>query len=612
MAVGEWSETGRALACPIFERSCQPRYHLPAAVASMVHLWTATVLAAALLLPAVDAQSAGPESGGPLMTDAPGDVAAKLADQAAPAPAGAWDAVDLVSLALTEAPDSFAFDLGVVDLGPDGPRQDWGSFEVDFLFGGTAFQVYLYRSIDNAAFYGRLLVDGHYLHDLPALRDLATGHVGTTLDRRELVASDGRLPGKGDLIEAIHVRSTANIAQTVSASDSPATWVGDVMPDAGLVSWTVLHGGSQGVGARLASTQPFRVSNGEATTYEIPVQATFDGTETARFRLTAEGVPMGWQVQLPGDLVDLPIGRPVSFGVLLTVSFAHIHGSTQAFVLRLAEEGGESWATIELGIHYTTVPQPSGHHPDLWLHSIQWSAAARLVNPAVGSATGELFMNTLEGDAGDYGVPIVGEADIGSDDAVYHWHACLVPSLAIGLDFDLQATGILRLPMQSTRPLAGSVIEGRLLRLGPGAPLHDCFTASYADRPSRVVAKVASGPTDLAPGVASVLEAAITPTPDGDYVPFEDGAAFVLEFMLKAQGPGIGGIAGVSLLPGGTMTLPLDEYHDALAALSYGNATEAPPGFVASSGPAKGSPGLSPGLALGPLALLALALRRRR
>jgi len=572
----------------------------------------AILLAVCLLLPAARAQAAAPSPPATLLTDATGDVSGSAAGQATPAqPAAAWSAVDLVALAVSEDPDAFTFNVTLAGLGGDQPRQDYGAVEVLFSYGGSEFDVHLYRSADNAAYFGSLYDDGHYARSLPAMRDLGASHLATVVDRSDLVAKDGRTPGRGETLDGIHVRSTAAAANTVSTGNDPATWIGDLMPDDGPgPSWTVLYHGHDGKGAALASDHPFRSSNGEATTHQFDVKASAEAA--GRYRLSAEGIPPGWDVRLPGTLVDLPAGQPVAFTVLATVPFAHVHGSTASFTLRLAQEGGDGWATLELGVHYTTVPQPAGHHSDLYLHSIQWSAAAQAVNPPLGGSTGELFMNTLQDDGGDYGVPVEGWASITAGKAAYHWVACLSPALALGLDFDLHATGSVKAPVKTTRPLAGAALEGRLVRLGPGAPMDSCSRGAWGDRKATTVATIASdSPKDLAANGEATLDAVVRPTPAGDYVPYEDGAALVLELNVTADGPGIGGAGGVELQPGTWLNLPLLEYHDAVAVISGGNGTGMAPGFVAEPAPAKKSPGPTPIVAAGALALVALARRRR-
>ncbi|HUR25491.1 MAG TPA: hypothetical protein VM327_05705 [Candidatus Thermoplasmatota archaeon] len=564
-------------------------------------------------IPAVQGQApAAPDA--PLLSDGVGDVTADVNGQKVPVqPADAWSSVDLVSLALSEDPGRFLFDVGLAGLGGDQPRQDYGNVRISFAFGETTFWVNLYRSADNAAYFGNLYVGGHNIRDVPVTRDLAASHLRTTVDRADLVDATGNTPGKGDLLSGIQVTSAANAGYTVSTGNSRATSIGDMMPDDGATaSWTVLYRGRDGMGARLSSPQPFRSSNGDATTYEFEIEAVSEAPESARFGLATEGMPAGWTVQMPGTLVELPGGKPVTFPIHVTVPFAHTHGTAASFTLRLDQEDGDAWASLEVGVHYTAIPQPAGHHPELYLHSIQWAGTASTLNPPLGGSTGELFMNALSEDPADYGVPVEGWASIGSSDAIYHWMACLDPSLGIGLDFDLQDVGVLHAPMKTTRPLADAVLEGRLLLLGPGEPIDNCYTDIVADRDVTVLATLTGTAVDLASGTEALLEGTLTPTAQSDYQPYEQGAALVLQFNLTGSGPGIGGVGGASLLPGGSMRLPLVEYHDVVAVLSGGNGS-APtaPGFVAEPAPPKDSPLAGPGLLVLGLGGLALAFRRR-
>ncbi|MCA1819536.1 MAG: hypothetical protein LC620_05725, partial [Halobacteriales archaeon] len=389
-----------------------------------------------------------------------------------------------------------------------------------------------------------------------------------------------------------------------------AASISDAMPDAGqpVGSWTVLFRGQQGQGASLTTPRPFRSSNGEATTYEYQVTAAQPSEKALRFGLSADGVPAGWNVTLPGTLLELAPGSPVTFPVHVAVPFAHVHGLAKSVTLHLKQAGnGTAWATLELGVHFTTVPQPAGHHPSLFLHSADWSKTAELVNPPLGGSTGVMTMNTLADDLADTGKAVEGYSNFLSTSATWTWDICLSPQLALGIDMDLQATGTFSIPVATTRPLTAATFTGKLIHLGPGdsgGPW--CF--NWGERKQTPLATITGTPQDLASNSPVVLSGTIVADPAGDYVPYADGAQMVLELVLTTNDPAVGGAGGPAIQPGASLTLPIREYHDAAVSAFVDAAPVAAPAFVTSA-PSKASPAAGL-LTIATVALLAFARRR--
>lgn len=577
-----------------------------------------TLLLLALIAPTPGlAQAEGPA---PLLADPAGDVRVLAGDSVVPA--GGMDAIDLVALDLREDPAGFTVDVQVAGLGSDGARADFGSVQVRFDFGGAWFIVNFARSEDNAAYFGNLVrgVDGDWaiVRGLPVERDLSSGHLWTSFDRADVTGADGQQPGRGDQFTDLRVGSAAAVgylaqpANLVGIGPWVPVEVGDDMPDAGAphATYTVRFGGGAGEGATLTVDQAFKSSNGEATTYLYTLTATNGGEATRRFALSLEGLPADWNATLPGKLLELPAGQPVTFPLYVTTTFRHAHGTAATFQVHLHEVDGARWAMAELGIDYLAVPQPAGHHPDLWFHTSYFGNAVGKANEALGGSNGYATMNTLEEDPADTAVPVAGYSGAGGQQATFHWSVCLEPSLLLGLDFDLAGTGSLEVPFSTTRPLPGAVLSGRLLRLGPGEPMASCFPSVYADRDATVLADLAGTPQDIGANGQGTLKATLAPTPESDYIAAEKGAALVLELTLTADTPGIWGSGGALLLPGAHMQLPLNEYHDAVQVV-VPDAAEPAPGFVPEGAAAKDSPGLALPLLAAAVVGLAALLRRR-
>lgn len=573
-----------------------------------------TLLAAALALILL----AVPATSQSLLEDPAGDVAA-IAGGTAPIPqAGTWSAVDVRALDVLEDPVGFRFEALLEDLGEDGARTDYGNVQARFTFGDCTFSLNMYRSQDNAAYFGNLYrfdgQTGAIVRGLRVERDLAEDRIGTTVDRFDLACA-GAIPQRGDVLGGLNVRSYANLP---GALGSGVLWVGDLAPDSGSgPDVPVQFGGVQAHGARLATPAAFRASNGEATTYQYDLTASHDGDTALRFRVFVEGVPTGWNVSLPGEFLELPAGQPVSFPLHVSTVFRHEHGSAETLQVHLHEVDGERWASLEVGVNFLAVPQPSGHHPFVYLHSNDWSGTAGIVNAPLGSTGGYLTMNTLDEDPSDTRKPAIGRSQLfgvnspASTNQVgvsrFFWSACLEPGLSLGLDFDLAGTGTIEVPIHAARPMPAAHLTGRLLHLGPGKSLQYCFPSEYSDRATTVLAELDFASADLDPDGRHTYAATITPSPAADFIVAQDGALMVLELTLETVGMPMGGTAGANLEPGAWMQLPLRDYHDPVGVVMP-TSSVAVAGFVPP--PQEGKDASA--LLAAPLALALAALRRRR
>lgn len=580
----------------------------------------ATLLLALLtLLPAGVAQS---DALAPLAEDPTGDV--RGTPLGGPTqPISGFDDVDLTHLWLVETPTTFDVRLRFAHMdGEAGPDQP--SAYLYFTFDGAQSRIWLGRSTDNEAWFGSWSTRAsdsasfRYVGPLNARFDAAAGEVWTTLDRDLVQGTSGRAPGAGDELTDIHVVSWATLGHSVSVNDPtfPAKGylvdVGDRVPDADGRSLTLQYGGAHATGGlSLHVVEPYRASNGAATTYRYDLEAGNQGDHERTLTLTAFDVPAGWNVSLPGASVNLAAGASVSFSITVATPFRHQHGASESLQLRLADANdAAAWAHAELGVHYLAVAQPSGHHPTLFLHTHPWSETAALVNPPLGGTTGIVTMNTLEEDSEDAGVPIAGYSALGSTREVYGWAACLDPGLAMGLDFDPARQGRIRIPVSSDRPIAGAVLTGRLLHVGPGLDASACYPSSYRDLEVTELALLdASDAAQVGPAGEHTFETTLTAKVDR--VPYVPGASLVLELLVTGEGPGVGGAAGLTLQRGGQVDLPLEEYAD--SAPLFGSTTAVADGVTfrpAVDSEPKDAPGLGLGLLLVLLAAVACASRR--
>lgn len=551
--------------------------------------------------------------------DAEGDTSVRVLNQWHEDAPG-WDGVDLVSLTLTEDPSTFRFAVEVVGFsGPTETRHDAATYFITLAHGGRPHAVSLVRNGLEDAWYGNLYeVDPgtgnvRWLGPLDARGSDAERGGWVEVPRHHLLDRFGSAPGAGGLLEDVTVHALSHSAGLLCCFNLMDLNRGNLaeardLLDAG--DHGVLYGGGESTGpVRLVATHPYRASNGGATTLRYEVEAVNSGDD-GTFVLEARDVPDGWSVTLPGRL-ELPAGGRAAIPVLVETPFVHQHGTSSGFQVVLTDEGDAATrASTTLGVHYLTTPQPSGHHPRLWLHAVGFGETSRTVNPALGGADGRLYMNAVEDDPGDERVEVtMGAWGVGGGQ--YRLHACLEPGLLMGLDLDLARTGRVELPVVSDVPTEAE-LSGRLVHLGPGAELRSCHPGSWGDRKVTPLASFRGTPAGLG-GTPTTLEADLTPLPDGDRVAYQSGAQLALEIVVQA-GPEAVAPGLLRVAPGGLLDLPLVEYRDSRPAGLVGEpvVTGTGNGTTAAdlAGAGRESPG--PGLAWLVLGVVAVAVARVR
>lgn len=584
--------------------------------------WFPVYLAALLLtVPVASAQATSTANEAPLAEDPKGDV------QGTPLggptqPVSGFEHVDLTGLWITEDPDAMHVKLQLAAM--DGqPGADQPSTYTYFVFDGIEYRVWQGRSADNAAWFSTLQsasvgsTSFRFVAQLASRYDTDAQQVWTTIDRELLPGTSGRSFGRGDELTGIYAKAFAGAGYAATFNDptlpvrGPLLDVTDRVPDADGLTLAIQYGGAEAIGGvGLTVEQPYRASNGAATTYLYDLEASNDGDSARQLRLEALHVPAGWNVSLPGAVLELAAGATVSFQLALTTLFFHEHGTSRSFHLRLADIADEAaWAQAELGVHYLAIPQPAGHHDTLYLHTHPWSAIAEHGNAPLGGTSGVLTMNTLQEDPEDAGVALTAYTGVAGNE-FYGWAGCLDPGLAMGLDFDLSRDGTLRVPVSSIKPITGATLQGRILIVRGGDDMNYCFPSEYNKLDVIEAADIVeTAPMQVGPNGNAVFDAVIRAK--ADRIDFEPGSHLIIELQVYGGAVGIGGTGGLKMEPGGSLQLPLNEYQDALPAFTSGSdAGEAPEGF-SDGEPAKAQDTPSLGFALLACALLLLVMRRR-
>ncbi|MCA1819432.1 MAG: hypothetical protein LC620_05190, partial [Halobacteriales archaeon] len=443
------------------------------------------LLALAVALPVPPVHAAEAPAATEVLTDAKGDVRLSAAGQGGANPTPRLGQLDLLAAHVAEAETEFTFDFQVASLDDttEPPLAESAFYVLHFLQGDVqyAIQAGRVKSQGTGVFavlaqYDPALGRYYAIESVPITADAASGTFSIAVPRELMVDSHGSKPYPGTALSGFWAESQSflEVFTTVPgvSTNIPPPQVRDRMPDTGngTTPVPILLGPVQVGSARLSSPMPTRQSNGEATTFLFTVEARNLGSHNDRYRLSGRNVPAAWKLTLQDDVVAVPADGVISMPVLVTVPFAHVHGSFQSFFLGLASTTDPaSHAELELGVRYPKVPQPAGHHNTLYLHSAKWTDDPTVAVYAAVFAfnTEYAWMNPLEQQDGDASVPVPsdGTFDAGAQlPGTFRWTVPLAPDLAIGMDFDMASLGTFSGSFESTSPLLQSSLSGELVR----------------------------------------------------------------------------------------------------------------------------------------------------
>ncbi len=382
-----------------------------------------------------------------------------------------------------------------------------------------------------------------------------------SLDRSLLTDADLAVPFPGRVLEDIHVVArTLKTQLYVSPGAHPelVSWQ-DRLPDRDMLTFPISLGEVQANDIVLSSPRPTRGSNGEATQYVFDVQLHNRGLVARDLALEAVNVPKDWAVSFARPLVHAPAGGTVSIPTIVGVPFAHAHGAVEKVSIRGVDMAdGKPSGFLDLGVTFFEIPQPSGHHPAVYIHALGGGGGLR-------GAGVTAWANSLSEDPESNRAPIRGESRslTGAGADTFRWCIPLSPALAVGIDVDLGATGVASLPLsseveQDLQSVEVAVIVSPLPANGRKQP---CQEEGDIVAAQGNISAARLGPT-------RTLEIALAPQADADHLATEPTTAlyFLIEAKTAVPVNALNGLAPI-LEPGGSFVLPLADFHDALPAI---------------------------------------------
>lgn len=472
-----------------------------------------------------------------------------------------WAASDLVALDVAEDAQGLRLTLSVRGLGAETTTLvDDVDYTLDLMAGDAPYRIEAYYIAEDGLAFATWCAPGdgpfyRCFEELAVALDAAAGTFTFTVPHALLVALDGSQLLRGDAVSAFTVQAQSRGASVVAAETAGAVDSRDRMPDTGVsaVAWAIRTGVAQTGHLVLGSPSPVRVSNGEATTilFEVDIKNTLDRRDTAL--LAASGTLDIWVVTFPVEEVRIEAGETATVPVLVTVPFNHQHGTFHPFnVTATSRSDPLAVGQITLGIRYTRVPQPAGHHDTLWLHQ-----------------QGSYYVNTLEeeeipsdedasGGLGG-GCSFSGGSVSGSSELV-----SLVPRLDLGLDAAMERTGLARLQLRSDTPVLGTASVGGYFVTWMDDEYPE--TCVYEAPPTTVMAIERSAPLTMEADTPITVELPIRPLPYGDRIEFDPRLNFGLVLVVYEESGSqpvcCFDVGAPVFMEGSSFQLPLDEYHD--------------------------------------------------
>lgn len=394
-----------------------------------------------------------------------------------------------------------------------------------------------------------------------------------------LLDQHGAMPAKGSALTGFYAVGTTQSFGTICIDRGDCLYVGpratDRAPDEGEATpYAFQYGLAQDGTVRLHSPAPVRWSNGEATTFVYEVIAANDGNEAETLTFQISEVPAGWLVaDVPS--VQLQPGEERAIPLPVKVPFAHDHGGDPRFQVEAYGKNGVG--RIELGVHYPAIPQPTGHHSQVHIHTRTqdvWIVEELLYNTLGGNLGEVAYMNTVEDHDADEGVAVMGakggigtgldraiEGDPSEYGVIYQWAIPLSPSLRVGLQTDAVND------TEGEVSLAFDVPVGEVRTFGRLAVVdQELLSDRFIDVDTEAGETVAVIPESETQSVSGSVTVPFTiDAEEADTFAYASGQALVLYLEAHVLRPDfiLSPNTGV-YLTGGTLNLPLREYHDAV------------------------------------------------
>lgn len=387
------------------------------------------------------------------------------------------------------------------------------------------------------------------------------GYVFTV--QKRLIFNENRVPGQfGTTLRNISASATqyyGGVFFVPGGDPTGGITASDRTPSAIDQVFAFLRGSRSRGHLALFAQDPIRVSNGEATTIVFKVDLLNHNNQPMTVELGSKVPRPEWTVRTPA-LLKVDASSTVSFPVILALPFSHDHGKTVTFeVTAQALDDAGSGSSVELGVFWTDIPQPSAHHNgEQWFHSAPsdmqrldaldpvfplraywFNGIEKDPDPEADDANVQAFFNDY------FACLFPGQNQLPSCSLPpyfrFNWFFPLSPPLLLGLDFDLNRTGSMVFDIIPKLPASNARIMVKLLYCDPSAAPGGRFTPgsfsnSTCSAYTTLLAQGVSGGT-LASGVENHFEVPLNIEPTADYIPYKRGHNIGVQVIVDTDTP---------------------------------------------------------------------------
>lgn len=488
-----------------------------------------------------------------ILSDPVGDVA----NTVTPYPAGLYGMADYKGLNYRVEHGNLTFELELAGMGETRiPMLDSVYHAIHFEYGGGEYVVRIFRQVPvplgaEVQVYPEAnllrIENGEWqpIAELQARTDEVAATVSAQLPLHLVREATGVVVHPGSLLEDMFVESywQLDVAWEVSPTGDPVV-VYDRMPDQGSVDLELVYEVEEILALQMSTTDSRRLSNGGPDTLTFPATIYNVGNETYSVELSIRNAPSNWEVSLVDDRFTLTPGDQRETLLVVQIPGRHEHGALEVFDLVATSPTVQYEASLQFGVIFTEIPQPSGHHPQVYIHSLDRDRAAVEIWPWVSVGTG--ILSTLDLDERGSDEPIDSQT---LEPGLTGWILNLSPGLGMGLDFMPNATSEL------TTTLAAGMEPGGF----PDVTTYAWLALTQPDAPDLTLMESES--QSLAVTGEHPVSYSLQVLPGIDRIPYQKGAQLQLKIAVDT-GESMYVLSGPLLLPGGGMTLPLEEYRD--------------------------------------------------
>ena len=476
--------------------------------------------------------------------DPPGDVVVRPAGAASPDNPQV-QSTDILGLDVVEEDHAWTFTLRVASFGQQGGTIN--TYTTDFTWDDANYRVWILRSRFDPSSQPLLraqlqLADGEQYNKIIDLDAIEEGASLTVRFEKLYIASlAGHAPVPGSELTNVLVTSRADLN---FGSVVPIQLLDTMEPGESIV---YTKGGDANGHIVLEPANPVRISNGGSGTFVYTVHVQNQGDVADTIELTITDIPDGWAAKVH-PTYTIPPKEEAPIVLIATLPFGHTHGGFSALTLNAKSLRDPAvTASVRLGVVHTPIPQPAGHHAELYLHAAAAdSGAFQTAFPRTLTT-----MNTLSEHSEDLPEATPGgDFQSGAQQGPPTWRINLGPQLAMGLDFQTDATGSI------VGKLLGRTTGSSELTAELWLIQGDEDKTLLATAPPASLTLDLQNPTDFA--------FTLTPTPESDFIQYAPGQNLQLRLALTTETPCCPPQSSPAILVEGfEMKLPLNEYHEA-------------------------------------------------